>query len=135
VDKPDEESLANTILSSSPQLPPISLVAPEPSISIPLHDSYVVHHFTELLADEGLVKRSQPNTGNKNSQILIGLNDVRESNPLKQAFTNLAESAILKTGLGEDPLETQDESTSSFPKHRWGLVDGTLERNQLVGRD
>jgi hypothetical protein len=114
---------------------PISLEAPEPSISIPLHDSYVVHHFTELLAAEGLVKRSQPNPDNKNSQISIGLNDVRESNPIKQAFINLAESAILKTGQEDDPLETQDETTSSFPKHRWGLVDGMLERNQATWQD
>jgi hypothetical protein len=114
---------------------PIHLVAPQPSISIPLHDSYVVHHFTELFADEDVVKRSEPNKKNKNAQISIGLNDVRESAPIRQAFVNLSEGAILKTAARENPLETQDESTSSFPKHRWGIVDDLLNHNQATWQD
>lgn len=114
---------------------PIRLVAPKPSISIPLHDSYVVHHFTELLADEDLVKRSQPNEKNKNAQISIGLNDVRASNQIRQAFVNLSEGAILKTSSSMNPLETQDETTSSFPKHRWGIVDNLLNHNQATWQD
>lgn len=114
---------------------PIRLVAPKPSISIPLHDSYVVHHFTELFADEDLVKRSEPNKKNKNAQISIGLNDVRESSQIRQAFVNLSEGAILKTSINPNPLETQDERTSSFPKHRWGIVDDLLNHNQATWQD
>lgn len=114
---------------------PIRLVAPKPSISIPLHDSYVVHHFTELFADEDFVKRSEPNQKNKNAQISIGLNDVRESSQIRQAFVNLSEGAILKTSSTTNPLETQDERTSSFPKHRWGIVDDLLNHNQATWQD
>ena len=108
---------------------PIRLQVPKPSISIPLHDAYVVHHFTELLADETFVKRSQSNKTNRNSQISIGLNDIRNSPQIRQAFVNLAEGAILKTDPAADPTETMDENTSSFPKHRWGIVDGILDKN------
>jgi hypothetical protein len=114
---------------------PIRLVAPKPSISIPLHDSYVVHHFTELFADADVVKRSEPNKRNKNAQISIGLNDVRGSAPIRQAFVNLSEGAILKTAAKENLLETQDERTSSFPKHRWGIVDDLLNHNQATWQD
>lgn len=114
---------------------PIRLQVPKPSISIPLHDAYVVHRFTELLADETFVKRSQSNKTNRNSQISIGLNDIRNSPQIRQAFANLAEGAILKTDPAADPTETMDENTSSFPKHRWGMVDGILDKNQATWND
>jgi hypothetical protein len=111
---------------------PIHLQAPKPSISIPLHDSYVVHHFIGLLANEESVKRARPNQVNKNSQIAINLNDVRESPQIRQALVNLCEGAVLKTGLMEDPLETMDEKTISFPKHGWKTVDDILNGNQAT---
>jgi len=114
---------------------PIRLEVPKPSISIPLHDSYVVHHFTDLMADEILVKRAQPNKANKNSQISIGLNDIRNSPQIRQAFINLAEGALLKTDFQIDPMETQDETTSSFPKHHWKIVDDLLNQNQATWID
>lgn len=115
---------------------PIRLEVPKPSISIPLHDAYVVHHFTELFANEDLVERSRkPRQINNNSQISIGLNDVRESAQIRQAFVNLSEGAILKTAATLNPLETQDETTGSFPKHRWGIVDDFLKFNQATWQD
>lgn len=109
---------------------PIRLEIPKPSISIPLHDSYVVHHFTELLADESIVKRSRSNKKNKNSQILIDLNDIRNSPQIRQAFVNLGEGAILKADHNNDRIQSMNESESSFPKHNWGIVDNLLDKNQ-----
>ncbi|MCC6297820.1 MAG: hypothetical protein IT314_00865 [Anaerolineales bacterium] len=114
---------------------PIRLVSPKPSLSIPLHDSYVVHHFIDLLADETIVKRVRSSQAGAISQISIDLNDIRESNQIRQAFLNLSEGAILKTGIVEDPLETMDEKNSSFPKHRWGIVDDLLNHNQATWND
>jgi hypothetical protein len=114
---------------------PIHLEVPKPSISIPLHDSYVVHHFIDLLASANCVKRVQASQVNKNTQIAIELNDVRESPSIRQAFVNLSEGAILKTGLAGDPLETMDEKTSSFPRHGWKIVDEILNGNQATWID
>jgi hypothetical protein len=114
---------------------PIHLEVPKPSISIPLHDSYVVHHFIDLLASENCVKRARPKQANQNSQIAIELNDVRESPRIRQALVNLCEGAILKTELIADPFETVDEETSSFPKHSWGIVDEILKGNQATWID
>ena len=114
---------------------PIHLEVPKPSISIPLHDSYVVHHFIDLLASANCVRRVQASQVNKNTQIAIELNDVRESPSIRQAFVNLCEGAILKTGLAGDPLETMDEKTSSFPRHGWKFVDEILNGNQATWID
>lgn len=114
---------------------PIRLEVPKPSISIPLHDSYVVHHFIEILANQEFVKRSRSNAATANSQIPIELNDIRESPQIRQALVNLSEGAILKTGMQEDPTETMDEKNSSFPKHRWKIVDEILDHNQATWND
>jgi len=110
---------------------PIRLKVPKPSISIPLHESYVVHHFTDLMADEILVKRARTGKTNQGPQISIGLNDIRNSPQIRQAFVNLSEGAILKT----DPSETPDETTSSFPRHHWKTVDDLLNQNQATWID
>jgi hypothetical protein len=114
---------------------PIRFEVPQPSISLPLHDSYVVHHFTDLLADERLVKRSQPNKANSNAQISIGLNDIRNSPQIRQAFVNLAEGVVLKTDRAADSLENEKVTTRSFPRHHWGIVDDLLNQNQSTWID
>jgi hypothetical protein len=81
------------------------------------------------------VKRAQPKQANKNPQITIELNDVRESPQIRQALANLCEGAILKTELIMDPLQTVDEETSLFPKHTRGIVDKILEGNQATWID
>ena len=114
---------------------PIHLEVPKPSISIPLHDSYIVHHFIEVLANEEFVRRSQSNLSNLNSQITIDLNDVRGSPQIRQSFVNLCEGAILKTDPIIDPLETISEESISFPKHGWKSVDEILNGNQATWID
>jgi hypothetical protein len=114
---------------------PIHLNVPKPSISIPLHDSYVVHHFIEVLASEAFIKKPRTHRENNNSQRVIRLNDVRESPQMKQAFVNLCEGALLKTGEIEDNLETLNEEASSFPKHSWKIVDEILTGNQATWID
>lgn len=115
---------------------PIRLQVPKPSISIPLHDSYVVHHFTEVLADQELVKRSPTHAGtNGKPQVAIDLNDLRKHPEIRQAFVNLTEGTILKSGQEEPSPDTVDEINSFFPKHRWGLVDEIPNQNQATWND
>jgi hypothetical protein len=114
---------------------PIRLQVPKPSISIPLHDSYVVHHFTEVLAEQGLISQSHTKNTNGNSLVGVDLNDIRKHPEIRQAFVNLAEGAILKAGLEQNSLETMDEKTSFFPKHRWGIVDELTDLNQATWND
>ena len=114
---------------------PIRLQVPKPSISIPLHDSYVVHHFTEVLVDGELVNKSLAGTPNAKRQVAIDLNHIRKHPEIRQALVNLAEGAILKTGQQENTLDTMDETASFFPKHRWGIVDNLPSQNQATWND
>ena len=98
--------------------PPIRLQVPKPSISIPLHDSYVVHHFTELLADHDLIQKSRTSKPNGKAQVAVDLNDIRKHPEIRQALVNLAEGAILKSSLEGNMVDTMDENTCFFPKHR-----------------
>jgi hypothetical protein len=100
---------------------PIHLHVPEPSISLPLHDSYVVHHFTELLADPSLVTSSKSDQSNENSQIMIDLNDVRESRSIRQALSNLLEGSVLRPEAADNPLEYTIGNVGLFPDHSLGL--------------
>jgi hypothetical protein len=100
-----------------------------------LHDSYVVHHFTEVLADRELVNKTQASKTDGKTQVAIDLNDIRKHPEIRQAFVNLAEGAILKAGLEENLLDTMDEKTSFFPKHRWGIADEIPNQNQATWND
>jgi hypothetical protein len=113
---------------------PIRLEVPKPSLSIPLHESYVAHHFTELLADHSIVKRSKAGKDNANSQISINLNDIRESPQIRQALASLMEGSILKPYLEDNPFDTS-RSDHLFPVHRWSVVDRLLEQNQASWND
>lgn len=121
---------------------PIQLTPPDPSLSIPLHDSYVIHHFDDIMASPSLVKGASEYG---NGQIKVSLNDIRNSNPLKRAFVNLTEGSVLRQGM---PKENSDEEKSKdlsstqslekisfFPNPRWGLVDNLLDQNQSSWND
>lgn len=113
---------------------PIKLEVPQPSLSIPLHESYVAHHFTELLADNSIVKRSKPDNDNKNCQISVTVNDIRESPQIRQALVSLMEGSILKPYQEDNPFDTS-QSDHLFPMHRWSIVDRLLEQNQASWND
>ncbi|HXD09478.1 MAG TPA: hypothetical protein VN653_05405 [Anaerolineales bacterium] len=112
----------------------IKLHVPKPSLSIPLHESYVVHHFTELLADCAVVKRSKAGNVNKNSQISISVNDIRESPQIRQALVSLMEGSLLKPYKEENPSDTT-RLDHAFPVHRWSIVDQLLDHNQASWND
>ena len=113
---------------------PIRLHVPKPSLSIPLHESYVIHHFTELLANSSVVKRSKSANNNKNSQIPVTINDIRESPSIRQALVSLMEGSVLKPRTEDNPFDTQ-RSDHSFPVHRWSVVDQLGELNQASWND
>jgi hypothetical protein len=122
---------------------PIKLTPPEASLSIPLHDSYVVHHFDEILASPSAVNGTNEKNG---TLIQVSLNDIRNSHQLKRALTNLAEGSVLrrvakKNNSGENNANDDMSSTqalekiSYFPSPRWSLVDNILEQNQASWND
>ena len=106
---------------------PVMFRKPEPNLSIPLHDYYVIHHFEKMYADPAVVKRAKK-SNSKNAQVEVDLNDIRQSIPLKKALVNLAEGTIL-----EDIDD--DQSCCQFPTPRWSITDALMEENQASWND
>ncbi|HET9906321.1 MAG TPA: hypothetical protein VFQ23_06760 [Anaerolineales bacterium] len=123
-----------------PEAKPINLVRPDPSLSIPLHDSYVIHHFDDVLAEPSLFKKPNGKT-KSNAQSIVSLNDIRQSHILKRTLVNLIEGSLLRSqsihsSKATDVLNTQTiESTSYFPNPKWSLADNLFELNQASWND
>ncbi len=110
----------------------LRLETPRPSISIPLHDSYVIHHFETLLAHPGLLKRSK-DTENPNARIPVTVHDVRASRSLRRALLNLVEGAILRPT--DVPEGVAKADACRFPAPRWSDVDGLMKENLASWND
>jgi len=114
---------------------PIEMMKPEPSLSVPLHDSYVIYHFDEMYSDPSNVKRAQKSTAG-NAQIQISMNDIRQSPRLRRNIMNLMEGTLLRTpDANRDEDATQPENDVFFPEPRWSISDSIDEQNQSSWND
>lgn len=125
---------------SIPEGKTIHLTPPDPSLTIPLHDSYVIHHFDQLLAEPSAIKPLNGKPRSKN-QVAVKLNDIRQSHMLKRALVNLVEGSLLRNQTTtakstSEVLDTQTiERTSYFPNPEWNIVDCLFEQNQASWHD
>jgi hypothetical protein len=116
------QSIVQTIPTSRGD---IRLVEPPPSLSIPLHDSYLIYHIETLLASANQIKRAGKASSN-NAQIPVNINDIRNSYALRHALSNLMEGTVLKN---DSPDKT------AFPDLRWSITDSILDQNQASWND
>jgi hypothetical protein len=114
-----------------------------------LHDSYVIYHLDDLLANPLLVKHGDKKKEHPNVQVPITLNDIRaeDAHILRRTLVNLAEGSVLeKRDFNEkvSPFYTSQSNSSGavsdnrkivFPTPRWSLVDKFLEQNQASWND
>lgn len=126
-----------------PGTAPLHLSKPEPRLSIPLHDSYVIYHIDDIYADESIVKReeqsneispeknnSRSKESNSSRQILVTPESLNRSPLIKRALINLLEGAILERGVDMENDKTGDKNSSlNFPMQRWQVIDQIMERN------
>jgi len=126
----------------------IRLLKPEERLSIPLHDSYVIHHLDTLLAPPSWVKKGDREQTETRVQIEITLNDIRapQAHLLRRALVHLCEGSVLKprtkdeeskssASSGNLPGATSRSREISFPNPRWSIVDHILEENQATWND
>lgn len=122
---------------------PLHLSKPEPRLSMPLHDSYVIYHIDDIFADESIVikEKKQHNTNPQKvtakakenkpvKQILVMPEYLKHSPEIKRALINLLEGAILER---EMILENRDEESKDkplyFPTPRWKILDRIMKSN------
>jgi hypothetical protein len=123
---------------SVPGAEPLHLSDPEPRLSMPLHDSYVIYHIDDIFADESIViKEEKTDSENKQTnspkskekkvtgQIPVLPEDLNRSPEIKRALINLLEGAIL-----ENEMDVATKAgTLRFPIPRWRNLDHIMENN------
>lgn len=126
-----------------PDSEPLHLSKPEPRLSIPLHDSYVIYHIDEIYADESIVNKgeklnetdlqednSKSKRNNYSRQIPVTPEALNRSPLIKRALTNLLEGAILEHRIGTGNSGADRKNISlNFPAQRWQVIDRIMERN------
>ncbi|MCL4270667.1 MAG: hypothetical protein KJZ72_14030 [Anaerolineales bacterium] len=125
-----------------PDSEPLHLSKPEPRLSMPLHDSYIIYHVDEIFADESIVikepkqdKKSEINHAPKdkgtkpNLQIPVLPEYLQYSPEIKRGLVNLLEGAILERGYsGNNNFQSKDANLY-FPVPRWKNLDRIMENN------
>lgn len=97
-----------------------------PTLAMPLHDSYVIYHFDELLAEPGVLNKKKQNKAAAGVKVPVTLNDVRNSKKLRNVLASLLEGTVLR-----DPDKPDDELDSNgyFPSPRWSNADNLIKEN------
>jgi hypothetical protein len=125
-----------------PNAMPVHLEKPEPRISNPLHDSYVIFHIDELYADETIVIKTdkQDETAAKTKAVKAGEKrlsrqipvlpeDLNRSPLIKRAVLNLLEGAILEHNTSSNNNASVKADMLYFPNLRWQNIERILENN------
>lgn len=124
-----------------PGAEPLHLTKPEPRLSMPLHDSYVVYHIDDIYADESIVIREEKSKqttakpvdsklkeNNPSRQIPVTPEALNRSPLIKRTLINLLEGAILERG-SDDEMMGKSNLSLKFPLQRWQIVDRIMEKN------
>ena len=95
-----------------------------PQDSLPLHDSYIIYHFDELLAEPSVFNQTQERKASAGAKMPISLNKIRQSNRLRNAIVSLLEGTILHD---PDKPDEERETNGYFPSPRWSHADALFE--------
>ncbi|MCB0210626.1 MAG: hypothetical protein KDJ52_14905 [Anaerolineae bacterium] len=102
----------------------IRLEPTPPSMSLPIHDSYIIYHFDECFAEPGMINRSQSGKSQAGAKISVSLNDIRKSKQSRNALVNLLEGTVLRD---PDKPDSELDANGYFPSPRWSRADGLLD--------
>ncbi len=98
----------------------IKMQIPDPQLSPPLHDAYVIYHIDELVATANLLERG----GNVNNQILVTPKDIQESHFVRRSLAQLVEGAILRNAKNNS---ANNKDPRKFPRPRMVHVDSIFK--------
>jgi len=135
---------------------PIQLISPDPNLSNPLHDSYIVYHFDEVVANREFV--SSPVQGAQSDTSAVPASTsirkkkidlrpirpqhIRVSHDLQQQFVSLAEGSLLRKGNGDlSPVDKDDAAngledlTKYFPRLEIDVARSLVEDDCATWQD
>jgi hypothetical protein len=99
-----------------------------PHHSLPLHDSYIIYHFDELLAEPGIIKKSRRGEADFGVKVPVALHEIRKSNQLRNAIVSLMEGTVLRD---PDKPDSEIDSNGYFPSPRWSHADALFEKPEV----
>lgn len=99
---------------------PMKLRLSPPHHSLPLHDSFIIYHFDELLAEPGVIKKSRRGEADVGVKVPVSLHDIRNSNQLRNSIVSLMEGTVLRD---PDKPDADIDSNGYFPSPRWSHAD------------
>ncbi|MCB0165337.1 MAG: hypothetical protein KDI79_14000 [Anaerolineae bacterium] len=102
----------------------IRLQPSPPSLSLPIHDSYIIYHFDECFAEPGMINRTQAGKSQAGVKMAVSLNDIRKSKKSRNALVNLLEGTVLRD---PDKPDSELDANGYFPSPRWSRADGLLD--------
>ncbi len=102
----------------------IVLQPTRPSLFMPLHDSYIIYHFDELLVEPAVLDRSARGKTPAGVKVQGTPQTVRTSKQLRNGLVNLLEGTVLRDPDGpEEELDTN----GYFPSPRWSRADALVD--------
>lgn len=120
---------------------PVHFHDPPPSLSHPLHDSYVIYHIDTLLASPHILPSYQkkdkqiPSPGAR-YVVPAHIEDISTSEVIRQKLLNLLEGALLRDPAGEEKgTGTPPGSGRFFPRLRTSLLEEFGRRNLASWHD
>jgi hypothetical protein len=99
---------------------PMQLRPCPPEHSLPLHDSYIIYHFDELLAEPGIIEPSRRDEAPAGVKVPVSLHDIRKSHKLRNTIISLIEGTVLRD---PDKPEEELDANGYFPSPRWSQAD------------
>lgn len=94
--------------------------------TLPLHDSYIIYNFDEIIAPSSVMGKEKRGSG----RITIGPREIRESKMVRNALTSLIEGTVLYMAQKNGEINHSDhgeEQRESFPTPRWSLADALVK--------
>ncbi|MCP4421440.1 MAG: hypothetical protein GY805_32930 [Chloroflexi bacterium] len=99
-----------------------------PHHSLPLHDSFLIYHFDELLAEPGVIKKSRRGEAKAGVKVPVALHDIRKSNQLRNGIVSLMEGTVLRD---PDKPDAEMDSNGYFPSPRWSHADNLFADTEV----
>ena len=103
--------------------------------NVPMHDSYVIYHFDEILAERMVLRGRR--VDNPHAFVSATMQDMRISKNLRNALANLLEGSILREPRSDvEVLEGErPPAIEHFPSPRWSRADSLLSENLASWND
>ncbi|HET6594557.1 MAG TPA: hypothetical protein VFG81_02970 [Anaerolineales bacterium] len=106
----------------------IDLIVPEPSLSIPLHDSYIIYHLDEMWAPRKDDTQSMDKT-QKFRMETVRPRQIRASKALQHKMAVLVEGSMLSRPNEKNNLKGAPKMKKYFPQLETELVEGIFDKN------